>query len=342
MAARKIDERIINNPSFGRMDDRTFRRAMQLIVIADNNGILPEISDIAWMLRCTEKEIADDFINLVAFGIIELYHSPFDILRNRPASKYRVTSNADYNITQHDISNVTCDITCDVTSQKTTALHNSEPCEDEKEIERKKKNAERVRRHREKQKALRCVTENVTENVTPLEFAKANSELNNINNINNINLINNKPSEFSLENSKLNPDIEILTLNPEEERDVTQRNVTENVTEQEEKTIESFKWAKEEQNRAYWFWKKSGLYPLKYEYGRWIKELRQFTEAGISIDLMIDAIKEMRRVNLRMKAPGSVFGIARDMMAKAEQQGFVESPLSNEEIAKYLDDDLEV
>ena len=334
MADIIINEKIINDPSIGRMDDRTFRRAMQFLVIADKRGVLPEISDIAWMLRCTEDEVENDIANLAAYGFIGKYLSPFDMLSNQPSRKICITHYADYNVTSRYENNVT---SYDA-SQKSVTLRNVTLTPEEKEIERKKKNAERAKRHREKQKASRDASQNVTQ----LEFAKANSELININNINNNNLINNNPSEFSLENSKLNPDTEILTLNPEEERDVTQRNVTENVTEQEKKSIESFKWAKEEQNRAYWFWKKSGLYPLKYEYGRWIKELRQFTEADISIDFMIDAIKEMRNKNLRIKAPGSVFGIARDMKVKADQQDFVEAPLSNEEIAKYLDDDLEV
>ena len=321
MATALIDERIINDPIFGRMDDKTFRRAMQLLVISNECGLLPSNEDIAWMLRCTEDEIKEAITGLTSIGIVKIHHSIMDEFIDSPSRKYDVTRNAYHNVTNNVMNNVT--------SQQDITLHN----EEEKEIERKKKNAERAKRYRDKKKASR--------DVTPLEFAKANSELNNINNINNNNLINNNPSEFSLENSKVNPEEEILTLNPEEENDITQDNVTDSVTQSATRSFESFKWAKEEQNRAYWFYKKSGLYPLKYEYGRWIKELRQYTEAGIDCGLMIDAIYEMRRKNLRIKAPGSVFGIARDMMAKAEQQGFVEAPLSNEEIAKYLDDDEE-
>lgn len=71
-----------------------------------------------------------------------------------------------------------------------------------------------------------------------------------------------------------------------------------------------------ESDRAERFASITGITPLRTEYGRWQKELRQFTEADISIDVMVRAVDEMKKKGLTIGAPGSCFKIARDLSVK--------------------------
>lgn len=61
------------------------------------------------------------------------------------------------------------------------------------------------------------------------------------------------------------------------------------------------------------FWKTSGILPVKSEFGRWQKELREFAEAGITIPQMEAAIAKMKADRLTIGAPGSVLKIARSL-----------------------------
>ena len=65
----------------------------------------------------------------------------------------------------------------------------------------------------------------------------------------------------------------------------------------------------------------SGITPVKSEYGRWQNDLKDLTEAGITIPLLQAAVAQMRAENLRIKAPGSVLAIARDIAAGKGKTG---------------------
>ena len=57
----------------GRMSDKQFRRTIELFLIAgkeDNNGILPSLDDIAWMLHASKKEVQTLLRDLKAVGIV--------------------------------------------------------------------------------------------------------------------------------------------------------------------------------------------------------------------------------------------------------------------------------
>lgn len=73
-----------------------------------------------------------------------------------------------------------------------------------------------------------------------------------------------------------------------------------------------------EAERAKAFSKASGIIPIGTEFGRWQKDLRDFTEAGISNDQMIAAVAKIRREGkYPIKAPGTVLTEARNMTAAA-------------------------
>ncbi len=71
-----------------------------------------------------------------------------------------------------------------------------------------------------------------------------------------------------------------------------------------------------EADRARAFSAASGIVPISGEFGRWQKDLRAFTEAGISTEQMIRAVEKVRRDGkYPIKAPGTVFTEARNITA---------------------------
>lgn len=73
-----------------------------------------------------------------------------------------------------------------------------------------------------------------------------------------------------------------------------------------------------EADRARAFSKASGIIPIGTEFGRWQKDLRDFTEAGISNEQMTAAIAKIRREGkYPIKAPGTVLTEARNLSAAA-------------------------
>ena len=76
-----------------------------------------------------------------------------------------------------------------------------------------------------------------------------------------------------------------------------------------------------ESERAQAFSRASGIIPLSGEFGRWQKDLRQFSEAGISIQQMIRAVEKVRKDGkYPIKAPGTVLTEARNLEAAKQQQ----------------------
>ena len=71
-----------------------------------------------------------------------------------------------------------------------------------------------------------------------------------------------------------------------------------------------------EADRAQAFSTSSGIIPIAGEFGRWQKDLRAFTEAGISTEQMIRAVEKVRKDGkYPIKAPGTVFTEARNLAA---------------------------
>jgi len=69
----KLYHEILDDPKMGRLDDRLFRRTIELFLLAGENqsdGTLPSVEDIAWRLRVPVSEIETNLQTLQEFGIV--------------------------------------------------------------------------------------------------------------------------------------------------------------------------------------------------------------------------------------------------------------------------------
>jgi len=88
-----------------------------------------------------------------------------------------------------------------------------------------------------------------------------------------------------------------------------------------------WKFAKENAELAEAFYKASGLYPIGNQFGRWVNDLRNFREAGITIQQMQAAVQKIRREGrITISAPGSVFTTARDISLGGSSGRIVNQP----------------
>ncbi|MBQ6503245.1 MAG: phage replisome organizer N-terminal domain-containing protein [Flexilinea sp.] len=79
-----------------------------------------------------------------------------------------------------------------------------------------------------------------------------------------------------------------------------------------------WKFAKENTEMAEEFYRISGIYPVKKEFGRWVNDLRDLAEAGITIADMQKAVEYMRGQNISIGAPGSILKTARWLKANPQ------------------------
>jgi hypothetical protein len=69
----KLYHEILDDPKMGRMPDRLWRRTIELFLLAgelNENGLLPEPRDIAWRLRLSDNDIAEDLSFLETYNIV--------------------------------------------------------------------------------------------------------------------------------------------------------------------------------------------------------------------------------------------------------------------------------
>lgn len=70
------------------------------------------------------------------------------------------------------------------------------------------------------------------------------------------------------------------------------------------------------------FYRETKLYPMNGDWGHWQKDLDRFLEAGISVDLMIRAIRKIQAEGkISYKTPGSVFSTARWLLSRQDLPG---------------------
>ena len=76
MAAKywiKLYHEILRDPKMGRLPDRTWRRAIELFLLAGesgDDGLLPDTDDIAWQLRVDAETLQADLETLAEHGIV--------------------------------------------------------------------------------------------------------------------------------------------------------------------------------------------------------------------------------------------------------------------------------
>ena len=70
----KLYHEILRDPKMGLLDDHTWRRAIELFLIAGERkeeGRLPTIPDTAWLLRTSEQDLQESLEKLTELGIAQ-------------------------------------------------------------------------------------------------------------------------------------------------------------------------------------------------------------------------------------------------------------------------------
>lgn len=69
----KLYIEILDDPKMGRMPDWLFRRAIELFLLAGrngNDGVLPPVEDMAWILRLDETKLSEALHGLAEVGVV--------------------------------------------------------------------------------------------------------------------------------------------------------------------------------------------------------------------------------------------------------------------------------
>ena len=99
-----------------------------------------------------------------------------------------------------------------------------------------------------------------------------------------------------------------------------------------------WKFAKENAELAEAFYKASGIYPIGSQFGRWVKDLKDFREAGITISQMESAVRKIRAEGrITISAPGSVLSTARYIASGGAQRQQVQQPPRNYSFAEVYE-----
>jgi len=101
-----------------------------------------------------------------------------------------------------------------------------------------------------------------------------------------------------------------------------------------------WKFAKENAELAEAFYRASGLYPIGNQFGRWVNDLKNFREAGITVQQMQTAVQKIRREGrITISAPGSVFTTARDIsLGGSSGKGVVQPKPQNKTAYEMLEE----
>lgn len=299
----KLYHEMLNDPKMGTMTDHLYRRTIELFLLAgqeDRNGLLPPLTQIAWALRTTVNDATLCLQELTELGIVTKTEYGF--------------------LVTHFME------------RQNTNLSD----------------AERSARQREKQKASRGLSDarhadhvtddTQTDTQTDTELSDAPSRSSRDESSKNV-----TPDKDKEEDKDKDKEKELINnkLNINNSMDVKQHNAAEKSAAAREKSgkqkltpSDPGFWKRAfgpEADRAQAFYAVSGIVPIGTEFGRWQKDLRAFTEAGISIDQMTRAVKKVRKDGrYPIKAPGTVLTEARNLAA--------EPIVVQKSTADYLDD----
>ena len=296
----KLYHETLNDPKMGTMSDHLYRRTIELFLLAgqeDRNGILPPVPQMAWALRTTVQDMTICLQELTELGIIS---------RDPETGAFLVTHFA-----ERQDSNLSV--------------------------------AERVAKHRENMKREERYTCNA-DDVTPVTEMKreerytcnadanavANADANAeyVSNANAVNVTDVTPDKDIDKEEDKDKEEELININiniPKHVNNsgnaaakIADRGAGSKKPQKADPSNPEF-WQRAfgpEADRARAFSSASGIIPLSGEFGRWQKELRSFTEAGISIDQMTRAVKKVRKDGrYPIKAPGTVLTEARNLAA---------------------------
>ena len=68
----KLYTDILDDPKMGTLPDNLWRRTIELMLLSDDNGILPPIDDMTWILDIGKNALYDDLDALMALGHIKI------------------------------------------------------------------------------------------------------------------------------------------------------------------------------------------------------------------------------------------------------------------------------
>lgn len=139
----KLYHEILEDPKMGRMDDHHYRRCIEFFLVAgrsDQQGILPSIADLAWLLRTSRDDIQETIDYLISVDILEVVkdedgsnvvnvtnfikRQEMSLTGAERVKRYRQKSNVTdvtqscYKRTNTDASNVTVDKDIDIDKDK--------------------------------------------------------------------------------------------------------------------------------------------------------------------------------------------------------------------------------
>ena len=80
----KLYHEIIDDPKMGRMPDRLWRRTVEMFLLAgelDQDGLLPEVRDMAWRLRMPDEDLIDDLSLLATYKIVHKQGEQFVVTK---------------------------------------------------------------------------------------------------------------------------------------------------------------------------------------------------------------------------------------------------------------------
>ena len=281
----KLYHETLNDPKMGTMSDHLYRRTIEIFLLAgqeNREGLLPPLTQIAWALRTTVNDVQLCLQELTELGI--------------------VTKIAD---------------------GSWLVTHFSE---------RQNKNlsdAERAAKHREKEKASRELSDarheaDVTPDtltVTQTYDEPSRPESDGITKTVTVDTDTDKDTDIDTEEEALLNNLNIknnMTVKPPHAAPAAAR---EKQTKPKLTPDQPEFWQRAfgpEADRAKAFSNASGIIPIGTEFGRWQKDLRAFTDAGITIVTMVEAVRKVRKDGkYPIKAPGTVLTEARNLVVSA-------------------------
>ena len=321
----KIDlNKILNDPKIDQLDAVTLRWVLDVLLAVKSNDVDNVIESVLTVIGYYEEIVTE--------------------IVTRDGS---VTENVTESVTESVTENVTRDVTRDENRDVTRDGNRDGSVTPLSGAERSKRYRERLKSRENVTKSSR-VTKNVTQEKEKstkkekeLERDLINSQQNNLlnNNLNNNNSENlnhnelnnnqnNSENDLKISENNLKDNSNTVNFNArDEKRDVTR---DENVTVRHEKNKKSVTQKPKYTPDQPEFWQRafgpnaemaerfskiSGIIPVGNEFGLWQKFLKDYNEAGITIEQMEAAVIKYRTdmPNATIKGPNSVFSIARDL-----------------------------
>ena len=311
----KMYTEILHDRKIRKLTDKSKLIYLQLILLAgqeDKDGMLPSVDDISVELDTTVNKVVKSLDELMSAGLIisdsegNLFVHKFEQRQKENGKKSREEINHDYYVRSKE------------KKLQNSSENSTEICE--KTEEKNPKNSEIFQKNDEK------ISENFEKNSN---FDDKNSK-NVGKNSKNEEKISDSTSNFRLFQTEIQTDLKDIDIDKElrvknkrkekeKEKELdkdSEEEINICASAQKEKNnsdpekSEFWQFAKENAEMAEVFHKKTGLTPIKSQFGYWVNGFRDLVEAGISIDQMCKTISYMQSNNTPIASPSSLLKTA--------------------------------